>query len=633
QRSMSKENSKSSKTLARFIYVGHCGESLVMPSIELIELSDLFTRLCGAAKDVTTALTWENIELAVSTSEFNKIVEDVLPKDSDYIFAQSVHEYDSNASPRTERTNGYGKARFPSGDDTTFDQGGSPLKLQDFGNNHLDDSEHSNAGDSSTRGVRCRGVSALQARNLVSAYSMWNNPYMGETVENPLPLWVVCDGREPECIAYMGCHIGQGTDQFTCKTYIVTAEGAFIEQNLPQFAAITKFHNLGGNNNNIKTKCSVEYDLFGNNSNELILDQATQQSFGTIQVAWDKVTNMLQRPPMDSTATALLSVVSGDKRSTAYSLYKELTILQGFYQGLNEEGVSWAKQQPNKSTIRNLKQLIEGLKSSDNLKPEQENEKEDTELDSAVLKRITLEGRKDLDFTDRLWDVLIDCTSYVELVDCLNYVLKALRSGDLQPMVHKTNRTSLAKLVQDSYYNEIVLPTLEGDKPLQMLVEIGIEKLRQDYISIFVGKELAMMNNLECFINKSLSLKDQLMSLEKLHNTLELVVTLKTFINLPQQSLSIAAREALYHFQNNDVHPKHIFRVPIKSNQVGDKLESLQPRFWQAEICSEEDGEKVHTIVHISNTPSVSHVPMEKPVDQDAPHFYITKLSESLSVM
>ena len=53
--------------------------------------------------------------------------------------------------------------------------------------------------------------------------------------------------------------------------------------------------------------------------------------------------------------------------------------------------------------------------------------------------------------------------------------------------MHRTNKTVLAELVRDSFERKMSVPSLEGPGALNILVEIGIEKLTRDYISTFIG--------------------------------------------------------------------------------------------------------------------------------------------------
>ena len=70
----------------------------------------------------------------------------------------------------------------------------------------------------------------------------------------------------------------------------------------------------------------------------------------------------------------------------------------------------------------------------------------------------------------------------------MQHVLTALHRGEVQPMVHKSNKSELATLVRDSYYNKMTMPNLQGIKPLQLLLEIAIEKLTRDYMEMLISK-------------------------------------------------------------------------------------------------------------------------------------------------
>ena len=66
-----------------------------------------------------------------------------------------------------------------------------------------------------------------------------------------------------------------------------------------------------------------------------------------------------------------------------------------------------------------------------------EDEGADVQNDDEVFSvhSLTALGRGDLDFTEHLWNVLKNCSSYQDLIDSFQLVLRSLQSGDLQPMV------------------------------------------------------------------------------------------------------------------------------------------------------------------------------------------------------
>ena len=56
------------------------------------------------------------------------------------------------------------------------------------------------------------------------------------------------------------------------------------------------------------------------------------------------------------------------------------------------------------------------------------------------------------------------------------------------PQVHRSNTSTLACLIRDSYADKLVLPSMDGTLPLQILVEIGVEKLSADYCNVLIGE-------------------------------------------------------------------------------------------------------------------------------------------------
>jgi len=62
-----------------------------------------------------------------------------------------------------------------------------------------------------------------------------------------------------------------------------------------------------------------------------------------------------------------------------------------------------------------------------------------------------------------------------------------LSSLDNETQVNKSNETLLAHLVRESYYDRMSQTTVTGRQALQILVEIGVEKLSRDYSCAFLG--------------------------------------------------------------------------------------------------------------------------------------------------
>lgn len=59
-----------------------------------------------------------------------------------------------------------------------------------------------------------------------------------------------------------------------------------------------------------------------------------------------------------------------------------------------------------------------------------------------------------------------------------------------------SNQSRLANLIRDVSDHRIAIPRLNGSEPLELLLEIGIEKVNKDYEYIFVESKLCTAEDL-----------------------------------------------------------------------------------------------------------------------------------------
>ena len=197
--------------------------------------------------------------------------------------------------------------------------------------------------------------------------------------------------------------------------------------------------------------------------------------------------------------------------------------------------------------------------------------------------KIIFEERENFDFTDHLWKILSKSTSFQELVDSFKYIFTALSNGELQPMVHRGNNTTVAQLVRDSYLGKLRIPNLAGIYPVELLVEIGIEKLRHDYTHAFLSKDLVTRENLEPFLKSEGEYNTHLIQLEKMHSVMEMISMLEFFLKISDQNLSALAREMIQHYERNATAENHVFEFIVPTNAVINFLEGCPPSTWQLE--------------------------------------------------
>lgn len=95
-----------------------------------------------------------------------------------------------------------------------------------------------------------------------------------------------------------------------------------------------------------------------------------------------------------------------------------------------------------------------------------------------------VECRNSIDITDLLWNVLINCSTYGKLLDCLNVFLTEVAHNKDEVYIAESNNCVLAELLRGILAGKMAVPTFTGTQPIEILIEIGIEKLRKDYVHI-----------------------------------------------------------------------------------------------------------------------------------------------------
>uniref|UniRef100_A0A1I8PY40 Protein zwilch n=1 Tax=Stomoxys calcitrans TaxID=35570 RepID=A0A1I8PY40_STOCA len=106
--------------------------------------------------------------------------------------------------------------------------------------------------------------------------------------------------------------------------------------------------------------------------------------------------------------------------------------------------------------------------------------------------------RKLSDLTDKLWDILKQCSSYKDLKMAFNILFQCAARCNI--VNTPTNKNRLAEIITEVANRRLAIPCLSGSEPLELLLEIGLEKLYKDYEYIFVESKICSANDLK---NKS----------------------------------------------------------------------------------------------------------------------------------
>ncbi|KAH8406447.1 hypothetical protein KR215_000917 [Drosophila sulfurigaster] len=102
-------------------------------------------------------------------------------------------------------------------------------------------------------------------------------------------------------------------------------------------------------------------------------------------------------------------------------------------------------------------------------------------VQQAKLRRVT-------DLTDKLWELLKCCTSYKDLKIAFNMLFQCAVRCNIVNM--PTNKNRLAEIISNLANSRLAMPCLSGAEPLELLLEIGLEKVYKDYEFIFTESKI-----------------------------------------------------------------------------------------------------------------------------------------------
>ncbi|XP_053574500.1 protein zwilch homolog [Bombina bombina] len=439
---------------------------------------------------------------------------------------------------------------FRSGSGMVFVIEKKPFRLEELGELEESQMNGSRFSDLSVQeSTQPLPLPVMRARQLLSSYTLAHNPNMtdlrnGKSVDVLPPLWVRCDSSDAEGTCWLGAEpMKTSRNEITGMSFfMVTCGGPTVDKiAFPGLEALRKAHRERHHSSAIQTKGFAQYDLFGSSTIENTVIES--QSTVTVDLVWNGVDNILQIPPLTSTATLNIRVESGDLRSPVYTVYKELDFLLVLAESLKTGVTEWPEPTETRSAVELVQELLKELKNkldglnSSVVKKENEKVKSDSAaVDSSIQSFVTERG--DLDFAEMLWcKMKSSVSSYKDVVDCFSLIIQSLKHGEVHPWIHRGSNSTLSKLIQQSYHGNMPSISLSGLAPIRMLLEIGLDKMKKDYINCFIGQELATFNYLDYFITNDVDLQEQVHRVKKLHHMLEVVVSCTAFLSLGHDNL------------------------------------------------------------------------------------------------
>ncbi|KAH0512025.1 Protein zwilch-like protein [Microtus ochrogaster] len=184
------------------------------------------------------------------------------------------------------------------------------------------------------------------------------------------------------------------------------------------------------------------------------------------------------------------------------------------------------------------------------------------------------------------------------------------------PQLHSGSNSLLSKLIHQSYHGAMDSVPLSGTTPLQMLLEIGLDKLKKDYISFFsLPPHSLFLSFQEYFISPSVATQEQIYRVQKLHHILEILVICMLFIKPQHELLFSLTQSCIKYYKQNPLDEQHIFQLPVRPAAVKNLYQSEKPQKWRVEISNNQ--KKVKTVWQLSDSSPVDHSSFHKPGKDD----------------
>ncbi|XP_045624932.1 protein zwilch homolog [Procambarus clarkii] len=417
---------------------------------------------------------------------------------------------------------------------------------------------------------------------------------MSDDIKEFLPLWVVCDGSDARGTLFIG--LQRSEDKMSRS--IVTSSGSYQGfENLPSLDHLKLHHTAIGPTKRVESAVEAVFNVLNS-------DEDDKGSSLRLICNWKKPLTILSNPAPYANTTASLRIVCSDPRSAAHQMYKELNMLRGFVSGIESGEVAWFIREGSVTIAQEMEEVFAIIREKG-----QRQKKEDDDGISdfdMLIKGTAFNRRQNMDFTDLLWTVLIKCESFQELKENLSLVFNAVASGEIRPQIHVRNSTQVGNLSRDLMRGHEMVSDLSGLLPLHMLIEIGCEKIKRDYINIFQAGELATGVQLSWFVSNSEDSTEMvIIQLERLHVALQAVLALYTYLSLPPASLTQITEQVLNQLKEEEPRSAYSFSFRLETLTVHKLLSSMKPSTWELNLGSSHGNFAKTLMCHISHDPLI----------------------------
>ncbi|XP_057338616.1 uncharacterized protein LOC130676440 [Microplitis mediator] len=455
-----------------------------------------------------------------------------------------------------------------------------------------------------------------------------------------LPVFSLCDPKEND--EERGVLIGT---VFSDKYFIP------IDVSLPAMTSLNHIQNgfsdlmrqhfdlVGSSSLDVDIKITSTYELCGT-SYEMIdtREQSTDEFKGYLKVeaTWDSLTFL---PPPTALSNKLVAeIISGSRASPLCDLWDQIVLLDKYLtmvQKYHEKHLSSrysvkplifpkdfdnSYKQSDDVVMRQLKRLLSGddpFESDENTEGIQVSE--DNDRRTKLIEFIEeLPRRDNLDFTDKFWQIIRAADNYVLITDCVYAIFEAMVEKNFKPQFNSTEDTRFAGMVSelDSEHKKFSLHA--GSISLELVIDMGIEKISRDYLYLLSNMSLLEMSDLQKLITNVSSdefkldnYRNKLKALAQVHISLEFLQLIQSQIDC-RCEVSHSIFETIFKKYSGPNSPlkfsylekPNVYTISMPAPmQIISEITTKEPFSWMSSLTSENKNEKWTTINCYSRIP------------------------------
>ncbi|RLU22797.1 hypothetical protein DMN91_005075 [Ooceraea biroi] len=452
-----------------------------------------------------------------------------------------------------------------------------------------------------------------------------------EHLDNTWSILALCDGKDSKRSRLIGAVVSE--DWFT--TFEAVSIGATTLDTVKDGCRSLVQEHLKrslAQEYNLKISMLGTFDLFGTKQEVVDWDKTAKSDFeGSVNIEMRSSNLMLD--PRLSKNILIAQINAGWKGSPLKDLRSQLLLLDQYLLTIDECNKNIGIQNPIKfatpyleednAIAEKLSLLLSGdynfVKSVNDARKIDYINEENTEIGVKLLERVrNVSLRHDVDFTDLLWEVLIKTSEYPQMISYIEAALKEIIEQKSMPQINDTNPTRFVKRISDLRHQETISHLLAGTVPLELVVDMGFEKLIRDYFYALRGVRFVNLHDIrQKLIDVSSGIfntenyRKKLVTLARMHLCLECMLLIETHLKCPIESLQSLFALVYEQFvsvqsplQDHTELCSRIFTFTATlSNTGANELSKMDPSTWRASLSSHTAAAMLTTTTYYSKMP------------------------------